>query len=613
MPLPIEDYALIGDTHTSGLVGRDGSIDWLCLPRFDSGACFAALLGDESHGRWLLAPVATPTRSTRRYRDDTLVLETEHTTDAGAVRITDFMTPRRGQARVVRLVEGLRGSVAMRTEMRLRFDYGAATPWLRPRRNGFSAVAGPDAVELRTEVPMEISTGTATGEFQIRAGQRQAFVLVWHPSYQEPPPRIDPWDSARKTLRFWREWANRCSYRGEWRDAVMRSLITLKALTYRPTGGIVAAVTTSLPEEIGGRRNWDYRFCWLRDATFTLYSLLMSGYEDEAEAWREWLLRAVAGDPKDLRIMYGLAGERRLPEMELTWLPGYEHSQPVRIGNDASAQFQLDVYGEVLDLFHQAAREGLPHESAVWNIELRILDMLESSWREPDEGIWEVRGGHRHFTHSKVMAWVGVDRAIRDVELFGFDGPIDRWRALREEIHAEVCREGYDDDIGAFVQSYGAKELDAAVLMMPLVGFLPAHDPRLISTVAAVERRLVRNGFVMRYDPETHVDGLPGAEGAFIACTCWLADNLALQAREADARELFERVLSVRNDVGLLAEEYDPRNRRMVGNFPQAFSHVSLISTARNLTRGEIGPAERRRRLGRRRMAVARMVSPSHS
>ena len=609
MALPLEDYALIGDTHTGALVGRDGSIDWLCLPRFDSGACFAALLGDGSHGRWLIAPAAAPTRSTRRYREDTLVLETVHDTTSGSVRVTDFMTPRKGQARVVRLVEGVSGTVPMRMELNLRFEYGASIPWMRPRRGGFSAVAGPDAVELRTDVPLEIVTGEVAASFVVRAGQRVSFVLVWHPSHVDAPPSIDPWDAARNTTRFWRDWARRCTYRGEWREPVVRSLITLKALTYRPTGGIVAALTTSLPERIGGSRNWDYRFCWLRDATFTLYAMLMAGYEREAEAWREWLLRAIAGDPRDLKIMYGIAGERRFPEMVLDGLDGYEGSTPVRVGNDAGDQFQLDVYGEVLDLFHQAAREGLPHEAAAWNIELRIMDILESRWREPDEGIWEVRGGRRHFTHSKVMSWVGVDRAIRDVELFGFEGPVDRWRALRDEIHAEVCRDGFDAGLGAFTQSYGSRDLDAALLMMPMVGFLPAHDDRVVGTVAAIGERLMIDGFVRRYDTETAVDGIAENEGAFLACTCWYADCLALQGRDDEARELFERVLSIRNDVGLLAEEYDPVRRRMLGNFPQAFSHVSLIGTARNLSRGVTGPAERRRRLGLPRLRGGSMKS----
>ena len=599
MGLRLEDYALIGDSHTAALVGRNGSIDWLCLPRFDSAACFAALMGDPSHGRWLLSP-SERFRTRRNYRRDTVVLESEHQVDSGAVRVTDFMTPRRGQARVVRLVEGIRGVVPMRMELCLRFDYGSAVPWLRPGRRMVTAVAGPDAVELRTDVPLEVTTGLVTADFSLAAGERAAFVLVWHRSHEDAPPRIDPWDAERSTTRFWREWAERCSYDGDWRDEVMRSLLTLKALTYRPTGGIVAAPTTSLPEELGGSRNWDYRFCWLRDATFTLYALLQAGYEREAEAWREWLLRAVAGDPRDLRIMYGIAGERRVPEMELDWLPGYEGSSPVRIGNEASRQFQLDVYGEVLDLLHQASREGLPHEAASWEMERRIVDVLESTWREPDEGIWEVRGGRRHFTHSKVMAWVGIDRAIRSVELFGFEGHLERWRALRDEIHAEVCREGFDEGIGAFTQSYGSEELDAAVLMIPLVGFLPAVDPRMVGTVTAIRDRLMADGFVRRYDTGSDVDGLPGGEGAFLPCTCWLADCLALQGETEAARELFERVLSVRNDVGLLSEEYDVANGRLVGNFPQAFSHVSLVGTARNLSRGEIGPAERRRRLGRR-------------
>ncbi|HEX6844422.1 MAG TPA: glycoside hydrolase family 15 protein [Actinomycetota bacterium] len=599
MALPLEDYALIGDTHTAALVGRNGSIDWLCLPRFDSGACFAALVGDPSHGRWLLSP-STRFRTRRAYRAETLVLETEYEVETGAVRVTEFMTPRRAQARVVRLVEGIRGTVPMRMELNLRFDYGVAVPWLRPGRRTVSAVAGPDAVELRTDVPVDVVTGLVTSEFRVAAGERVAFVLVWHRSHEEAPPRIDPWDAARSTTRFWRDWASRCTYHGEWRDAVLRSLITLKALTYRPTGGIVAAPTTSLPEEIGGMRNWDYRFCWLRDATFTLYSLLQAGYEREAEAWREWLLRAVAGDPRDLRIMYGIAGERRIPELELDWLPGYEGSLPVRVGNDASRQFQLDVYGEVLDLLHQASREGLPHEAAAWEMELRIVDVLESAWREPDEGIWEVRGGRRHFTHSKVMAWVGLDRAIRGVELFGFEAPVDRWRAVRDEIHAEVCAQGFDPGLGSFTQAYGSSELDAATLMIPLVGFLPADDERVVGTVAAIRDRLMLDGFVRRYDTGSHVDGLPGEEGAFLPCTCWLADCLALQGRDEEARELFERVLSVRNDVGLLSEEYDPVRKRLVGNFPQAFSHVSVIGTARNLSRGEVGPAERRRRVGRR-------------
>ena len=609
MSLPLEEYALIGDTHTAALVSRAGSIDWLCLPRFDSDACFAALLGDEHHGRWLVAPRDEYT-STRSYDGDTLVLRSEHRTATGAVRVTDFMTPRRSQARVVRAIEGIAGSVPMRSDLELRFDYGRAVPWIRPRATWVSAVAGPDAVDIQADVPLDVTTGTVASSFTVRPGDRVAFVLTWHRSHEPAPPRIQPWAALRATMRYWERWVQRCTYRGEWRSAVLRSLLTLKALTYRPTGGIVAAPTTSLPEQIGGVRNWDYRFCWLRDATFTLYSLLMAGYVDEAEAWREWLLRAIAGDPRDLRIMYGLAGERRIPEHTLDWLPGYEGSAPVRIGNAASEQFQLDVYGEVLDLLHSATREGLPHESSAWEIELRILDVLESSWREPDEGIWEVRGGRRQFVHSKLMAWVGVDRAIRDVEVYGFAGPVERWRALRAEIKDEVCAYGFDDRIGAFTQAYGERTLDAAVLMMPLVGFLPIEDSRVASTIDAIEDRLLHGGFLHRYDNDFGIDGLPGNEGAFLPCTCWLADCRGLQGRHDDARALFQRVLDIRNDVGLLSEEYDVARGRLVGNYPQAFSHVSLIGTARNLSRGIEGPARRRMTLRRGDRAGARGGRP---
>ncbi len=606
MASKIEDYGLIGDTHAAALVDRGGSIDWLCLPRFDSGACFAALLGNESHGRWLLGPAHAGAKSTRRYRGDTLVLETVHETPKGAVRVTDFMAPRRGPARVIRLVEGVRGSVRMRSELALRFDYGSVVPWLRRVRGGIEAIAGPDAVELRTEIPVEIEDATAISTFTIRAGQRASFALIWRPAHEPSPSKLDPWRARRDTEQYWRDWAARCNYQGEWREAVLRSLITLKALTYRPTGGIVAAVTTSLPEELGGSRNWDYRFCWLRDATFTLYSLLMAGYEAEARAWRDWLVRAVAGRPAELQIAYGIGGERRFPEVELDWLPGYEGSRPVRAGNDAAKQFQLDVFGEVLDLLHQASREGMPHEAAVWDIETSILDQLESSWRDPDEGIWEIRGGRQQFTHSKVMAWVAVDRAIRDVEFFGFEGPVDNWRRLRHEIHEQVCDEGYDADLGSFTQVYGSQRLDAALLMIPLVGFLPATDPRVTSTVEAIERQLVHEGFVKRYDNDPSFEGLPGNEATFLACTCWLADCLALIGRPEDARRYFGNVLGVRNDLGLLAEEYDVVSKRLVGNFPQAFSHVSLISTARNLSTGEIGPADRRgARSPFRRLAIA--------
>ena len=593
MPLPLEDYALIGDTQTAALVGRDGSIDWLCLPRFDSPACFAALLGDESHGRWLVAPAGGVRRVERRYRPGTLVLETDFHTDDGVLQVVDSMPVRDEAPDVVRVARCLRGRVAVRMELVLRFDFGHVVPWVRRYKDeGLVAIAGPEAVHLIPGRPVRGEDLTTVAEFELDEGDEVAFVLTWFPSHEAVPQSVDGIAATEDTTQWWHEWSDRC----EVSDLVRRSLITLKALTYAPTGGIVAAPTTSLPEEIGGARNWDYRFCWLRDATFTLYSLLMAGYDDEAEAWREWLLRAVAGDPRDLRIMYGIRGERRIPEVPVEWLPGYEGSLPVRVGNDASRQFQLDVYGEILDLLHQASREGLPHESAAWEMELRIMDVLESNWRDPDEGIWEVRGGRQQFVHSKVMAWVGVDRAVRSVELFGFDGPVDRWRALRDEIHDEICREGYDDDLGTFTQVYGSKSLDAALLMMPLLGFLPATDERVAGTVAAIQDRLMVDGFVRRYDTSTHIDGLPGSEGAFIPCTCWLADCLALQGREDEARELFELVLDVRNDVGLLSEEYDPVRRRMVGNFPQAFSHVSVIGTARNLSRGEVGPADRRRR-----------------
>jgi GH15 family glucan-1,4-alpha-glucosidase len=601
----IEQYAMVGDTQTAALIGDDGSVDWMCAPRFDSGACFAALLGNEDNGRWLIAPAAGGRATRRRYRDHTLVLETEFETAEGAVRIIDFMPIRDQTVDVIRIVEGLRGHVPMQMHLTIRFDYGQTIPWVRNIGGALVAVAGPDALVLRAPVETKGVGHSTVAEFTVRAGQRVPFNLAWYPSHHDVPrPRNATWALSR-TESWWHNWSKQWTYDGDHPEAVQRSVITLKALTYAPTGGIVAAPTTSLPEWIGGVRNWDYRFCWLRDATFTLYAMLMAGYEDEAEAWREWLLRAVAGDPRDLRIMYGLAGERRMPELEIEWLPGYEDSLPVRVGNDASRQFQLDVYGEVLDLLHQASREGLPHEAAAWEMELRILDVLESAWREPDEGIWEVRGGRQHFTHSKVMAWVGVDRAIRDVELFGFPGPVDRWRALRDEIHHEIMSEAFDDEIGSFVQSYGSKEMDAALLMLPFVGFISADDPKMVGTVAAIQDRLMVDGFVRRYDTASRVDGQPGGEGAFIPCTCWLADCLSLQGHDEQARELFERVLDVRNDVGLLSEEYDVANGRLIGNFPQAFSHVSVIGTARNLSRGMVGPAERRLRRPRRVPRVA--------
>jgi GH15 family glucan-1,4-alpha-glucosidase len=597
----LEDYGLIGDLQSAALVGRSGSIDWLCFPRFDSGACFAALLGGEDCGRWLIEPRARVRSGRRSYRGDTLILESELETDEGAIRLVDFMPPRGRDPDVVRIVEGLRGRVPCRMELVIRFDYGSIVPWVRRLDDGARlATAGPDALCLRTPVELRGENLRTIAEFDVAEGDRIPFVLTWFPSHERPPDAIDAEAALRDTDRFWTDWARKCTYDGEWRDAVVRSLIVLKALTYAPTGGIVAAPTTSLPEHIGGVRNWDYRYCWLRDATFTLESLLVAGYTDEAGAWRDWLLRAVAGDPADLQIMYGPGGERRLTEFELDWLSGYESSRPVRVGNAASAQFQLDVYGEVLDAMYVARRAGLAASDAAWALLRKLMEFLESQWHVPDEGIWEVRGPRRHFTHSKVMAWVAADRAVRICEEFAQPGPTERWRALRERIHAQVCERGYDSERGAFVQSYGSKLLDAALLMIPLVGFLPAEDERVRNTVETIRRELVEDGFVRRYeesDESAEVDGLPPGEGAFLPCTFWLADNLALVGRVDEARELYERLLAVRSPLGLLSEEYDPRLGRLVGNFPQAFSHVGLVNSALNLSEALEGPAQRRRTL----------------
>jgi GH15 family glucan-1,4-alpha-glucosidase len=595
MPLPIEDYALIGDTHTAALVGRDGSIDWLCLPAFDQGACFAALLGDRRQGRWLISPSEPVRASRRRYRDHTLVLETEFETDSGAVRLVDFMTPRRGEPDLIRIVEGVRGVTTLEMELIVRFDYGWIVPWVRQIDGHLSAIAGPDALALWTDVPTYGKDLTTRARFEVREGERIPFLLMWHPSHEPAPAKFDALEALEETTRWWRDWCARCSYKGPWREQVIRSLITLKALTYAPTGGIVAAPTTSLPEAIGGVRNWDYRFCWLRDATYTLYALMIGGYTEEAASWRNWLLRAVAGDPSTLHIMYGMRGERRLPEMELPWLPGYEGSRPVRIGNAAASQLQLDVFGEVMDALHLARRAGIAPDPEAWSLQQALLRHLEVAWREPDEGIWEVRGPRRHFTHSKVMVWVAFDRSVKAVERYGLEGPVERWRQLRAEVHEEVCRLGYDPERNTFTQYYGSHDLDASLLMIPLVGFLPADDPRVAGTVEAIERELMWNGFVRRYRPHEEVEGIPGGEGAFVACSFWLADNYELQGRHEDAERLFERLLGVCNDVGLLSEEYDPVARRQLGNFPQAFSHVMLINTARNLARRH-GPAEERRR-----------------
>ena len=592
MPLPIESYALLADEESAALVGRDGSIDWLCVPRFDSPACFAALLGTPEHGRWLLAPAGDVRATRRAYREGTLVLDTEFETADGTVRLVDCMTPGGRHRDVVRIVEGVAGRVPMHMELVIRFDYGSVVPWVRRRDGMLTAIAGPDALRLQTPVEHRGRDFTTIADFAVAAGERVPFTLTWHPSYEAPLEAADPLRDVDETVEYWRQWSSRCTYRGEWRDAVLRSLLVLKALEYEPTGGIVAAPTTSLPEALGGVRNWDYRYCWLRDATFSLYALMIAGYVDEAKAWRDWLLRAVAGKPSDLQILYGPAGERRLPEYELPWLPGYEGSAPVRVGNAAVHQFQLDVYGEILDTMHITRRAGIEPDEADWNLERKLIEFLETGWKEPDEGIWEVRGPRRHFTHSKVMAWVAFDRAVKAVTRFRCDGPVDRWRKLRAAVHDEVCRQGYDAERGAFVQYYGAKELDASLLMIPLVGFLPATDPRVRGTVAAIERELVVDGFVRRYRPEgsNAVDGLPPGEGVFLPCTFWLADNLALLGRRAEARRLFEKLLALRNDVGLLAEEYDPDARRLLGNFPQAFTHVSLVNTAHNLARGG-GPA----------------------
>ena len=593
MTLRIEDYALLGDCEGAALVGRNGSIDWLTLPRFDAGACFAALLGRDDNGRWIIAPAEGARPAGRRYLDGTLVLETDLEGAGGKVRLTDFMPPGDGRGDVVRIVEGLEGEVAMHMELVIRFDYGSIVPWVRRTPRGIHAVGGPDALILDADVECHGEDLRTVAEFSVRKGERKHFVLTWQHSATEPLPAIDAEHALVQTLGFWRKWSKRSKLHGPHEEAVSRSLITLKALTYAPTGGIVAAPTTSLPECIGGQRNWDYRFCWLRDATFVLYALLNAGFAEEARAWREWLTRAVAGSPSELRIMYGVRGERRLTELELPWLSGYEGTKPVRIGNAASEQHQLDVYGEVLDALYLARRHGVEIDDNTWNIETALVSFLEEDWQKPDEGIWEIRGPRQHFTHSKVMAWVAVDRAVRAIERFGRSGPVDRWRALRAKIHRDVCENGYDAALGSFVQTYGGKALDASLLMIPLVGFLSCRDPRVENTVEAIHRHLMHDGFVLRYDSRTGIDGLPAGEGVFLTCSFWLADNWALQGRTDEARVLFEHLLSIRNDVGLLAEEYDPVARRQLGNFPQAFSHVGLINTAYNISRAG-GPAHDR-------------------
>jgi GH15 family glucan-1,4-alpha-glucosidase len=592
---PLEEYALIGDCETAALVSRGGSIDWLCWPRFDSGACFAALLGDERHGRWLLTAVDPNARRSRGYRGDTLILETHLDTPAGSATVVDFMPPRGRNSDVVRLVRGERGRVGMRMQLILRFDYGRTVPWVNRLEDGtWRAVAGPDMVTLHTPVPLRGQDLTTVAEFEVSAGQTVPFVLTHGPSHLRPPHEIEPEVSLRHTEAFWTEWVDaKRLHDGDWTNAVTRSLITLKALTYAPTGGIVAAPTTSLPEQIGGPRNWDYRFCWLRDATFTLLALMNAGFHDEARAWREWLLRAAAGAPAEVQIMYGLAGERRLTEYEVDWLPGYGGSRPVRIGNAAHGQLQLDVFGEVLDAMHQAREAGLESGGPDWAFQRALLDHLAGVWRKPDQGMWEIRGGAQHFTYSKVMAWVAFERGVRAVKNFGLEGPVERWEAMCCDIHAEVCARGFDRVKGSFVQSYGSKQLDASLLLLPMVGFLPPDDPRVRGTVAAVERELLVDGFVKRYDTRSGTDGLRGGEGAFLACSFWLVDAYVLLGRLDDARRLFERLLALRNDVGLLSEQYDPGARRLLGNFPQAFSHIALVNSAHNLA-GARKPAEQR-------------------
>lgn len=581
----IEDYALIGDEQTAALVGMDGSVDWLCLPRFDSAACFARLLGDEDNGHWRIAPKGADRCTRRAYRPDTLVLDTEWETDEGTVRVTDLMPQRHRAPDVVRIVEGLSGKVTVRSRLRLRFDYGAVVPWVRRSEGHRVAVAGPDSVWLRSEP--EVRTWgedfSTLSEFTVEAGEKVAFVLTWHPSHEPRPALVDPYKSLRTSVADWKRWAARCRYDGPYRDAVVRSLITLKALTYRPTGGIVAAATTSLPEEMGGVRNWDYRYCWLRDSTLTLGALVSAGYLKEAEAWRDWLLRAVAGDPADLQIMYGVAGERRLPEFELPHLSGFGGSAPVRIGNGAVNQLQLDVYGEVMDSLWLARRAGLSPKPHMWSLQSILLEWLRSQWQHPDEGLWEVRGGRRHFVHSKVMVWVAADRAVRTLEEYAdLPGDLEGWRELRDAVHRDVCEKGYDPVRNTFTQYYGSQELDAALLLIPRFGFLPPDDPRVVGTVDAVRETLGHDGFVRRYDTaaDTVVDGLPGDEGTFLACSFWLVDALNMTGRRKEARVLFERLVGLANDVGLLAEEYDPVAGRQLGNFPQAFSHIGLVNTA---------------------------------
>lgn len=593
--MKIEDYGFIGNMRTCAIVGRNGSIDWLCLPRFDSNACMAALLGEEHNGCWRIGPKNPEGMlGKQRYRPETLILETTFETEQGVVKLIDCMPPHAKFREVVRIVEGVRGAVEMTMKLIVRFDYGRTVPWVWRDAEGINVVAGPEALNLRSDVETHGEGLSTVAEFTVKEGERKFFVLNWHASHERPAEAIDPLRALEHTELYWREWCARCTYHGEWRDAVVRSLLTLKALTFSPTGGIVAAATTSLPEQLGGVRNWDYRYCWLRDATFTLYSLMEAGYTEEAKAWSEWLLRAVAGDPAQLQIMYGAAGERSLHEFELKHLAGYEGSRPVRVGNAAAEQFQLDVYGEIMDAMHLARRVGIRTGSNSWHLQRHLVDFVEKNWMQPDEGIWEIRGPRRHFTHSKVMAWVAVDRAVKAVEEFNLPGDVERWRKLRQDIFEDVCSKGFNPKRNAFTQSYDSEQLDAACLMIPLVGFLPATDPRVVGTVQAIRRELVFGGLVYRYHPTESgtVDGLPPGEGAFLPCSFWLVDCLHLMGQTDEARSLFNKLLGMRNELGLLAEEYDPKYRRLVGNYPQAFSHIGLINSAQNLSPGSLGPAE---------------------
>jgi GH15 family glucan-1,4-alpha-glucosidase len=598
MPERIEDYAIVGDLQTVALIGRTGSVDWLCFPRFDSGSVFSALLGSSESGRWLIAPASGGPATQWRYRDDTLILESEWQTDTGRVRVIDFMPQRETKPDIVRIVEGLEGEVEMHTELVMRFDYGSVIPWVRRTdERTIIAIAGPDGLVLRTPVALSPEAMTHKAQFTVREGERVPFVLTWFPSAENPPETVDAEEALASTELIWRDWMDGCGYQGEYQHAVRMSVIVLKALTYEPTGAVVAAPTTSLPEEIGGVRNWDYRYSWLRDATFTLYALMNAGFKEEARAWRNWLLRAVAGDPAKMQILYGVAGERRVPEFVVDWLPGYAGSRPVRIGNAAHAQFQLDVAGEIMDSLHEARRHGLALDLHAWDLQQNVMEYLEGVWDQPDDGIWEVRGPRRHFTHSKVLAWVAFDRAVEAVEQMGLPGPVDRWRRLRAEIHEEVCREGFNVELNAFTQAYGSDDLDASTLLMPLLGFLPAEDPRVVGTVDAIQRDLMRDGFVERYRPQQKVDGLPGDEGVFLPCSFWLVDALLMLGRDDEARALFEKLLGVSNDLGLLSEEYDPEEKRLLGNFPQAFTHVGLVNSAYNLSH-HTGPGHQRGRRG---------------